>query len=69
VVASKGPRTFPMPRVIGESVAQAKTTLENLGLVVQVVVFGSGGGLVVGESPSVGSTVHEGQQVTIYVLQ
>ena len=69
VVASKGPRTFPMLDVLGESVATAKAQLERLGLQVQVTVIGSGSGLVVGESPSVGATVHEGQQVTLFVVQ
>ena len=69
VIASKGPRTFPMPDVLGESVATATAQLERLGLQVQVAVIGSGSGIVVGESPSVGSTVHEGQQVTLYVVQ
>jgi len=69
MLVSKGPRTFPMPNVVGESVGAAKSALEALGLQVQVSVIGSGGDLVVGESPSHGATVHEGQQVTLFVVQ
>ena len=69
LLVSKGPRTFAMPDVVGQSVATAKATLQNLGLKVQIAVIGTGSGLVVGESPPVGSTVHEGQQVTLYVVQ
>ena len=54
LVVSKGPRTFPMPNVVLESVAQAKAQLEKLGLIVQTVVTGSGNSLVVGQNPGCG---------------
>jgi serine/threonine-protein kinase len=68
LVVSKGPKTFPMPNVIGKDADQAKAQLETLGLTVkEVQVPGSIGNKVVGQSPDPGTTVHQGQEVTIYV--
>ncbi|MDP9343241.1 MAG: Stk1 family PASTA domain-containing Ser/Thr kinase [Actinomycetota bacterium] len=65
---SLGPRTFPMPRVIGMATDTAKSQLENLGLKVQVVIVpNSLGKTVVSQFPSAGKTVQQGQQVAIYV--
>jgi eukaryotic-like serine/threonine-protein kinase len=69
LVVSKGPRTFPMPNVVLESVAQAKAQLEKLGLIVRTVVTGSGNSLVVGQIPGAGTLVHEGQIVKLFILQ
>jgi len=68
LVVSKGPKTFPMPNVVGEKAAQAKARLEALGLVVrEVQVPGSINDTVVGQKPDPGTTVHQGEDVTIYV--
>jgi len=68
VWVSLGPRTFPMPRVIGLATDEAKSELGRLGLVVNVVVVpGSSGAHVVSQIPAAGHTVEQGQQVTIYV--
>jgi serine/threonine-protein kinase len=68
VWVSLGPKTFPMPRVIGLTTAEAKSTLEGLGLTVQVVVIPNSSGVkVVSQIPSAGNTVEQGQQVSIYV--
>ncbi len=65
---SLGPRTFPMPRVIGMATDAAQSQLEGLGLKVQVVVVpNSSGKTVVSQFPSAGKTVQQGQQVAIYV--
>jgi serine/threonine-protein kinase len=69
LVISKGPKTFPMPNVLLEKVEQAKADLQRLGLIVDIVVTGSGSHLVVGQVPAQGTLVHEGQHVTLYVLQ
>ena len=66
---SLGPRTFPMPTVVGSGRDQAVEELEALGLDVEVVVLpATTGNVVVGQQPTPGETVQEGQQVTIYVL-
>jgi beta-lactam-binding protein with PASTA domain/predicted Ser/Thr protein kinase len=68
VWVSLGPRTFPMPRVIGMATDAAKSMLEGLGLKVQVVIVpNSSGKTVVSQFPSSGKTVEQGQQVAIYV--
>jgi beta-lactam-binding protein with PASTA domain len=68
IVVSKGPRTFPMPDVVGMTENEAVATLRGLGLEVRVVDLpGSSGDRVVGQQPKAGTTVESGQQVTIYV--
>ncbi|HEV8572471.1 MAG TPA: Stk1 family PASTA domain-containing Ser/Thr kinase [Actinomycetota bacterium] len=68
IVVSKGPRTFPMPDVVGMSKDAATAKLQGLGLRVRVVDLpGSSGQTVVGQQPQAGTTVESGQQVTIYV--
>src|SRR5207244_436557 len=65
---SKGPRRFPMPKVIGMSEPAAKALLEQLGLIVREIrIPGSGGNDVVGQSPLQGAIVEQGTTVTIYV--
>jgi eukaryotic-like serine/threonine-protein kinase len=70
LVVSKGPKTFPMPDVRGESAASATAQLKALGLQVHVVSLGPGtpSGIVVAQSPGKGATVQQGQLVTIYIL-
>jgi serine/threonine-protein kinase len=68
LLVSKGPATFAMPNVIGDTSEAATAALEALGLHVrQVQVPGSIGDTVVGQDPSPGVTVHQGQTVTIFV--
>ena len=52
-----------------QKVSQAKSFLQGLGLVVDISVIGSGDNIVVGQSPGKGALVHEGEHVTLYVLQ
>ena len=68
IVVSRGPRTFPMPDVVGMTENQAVATLRGLGLAVRVIDLpGSSGDKVVGQRPQAGTTVESGQQVTIYI--
>jgi serine/threonine-protein kinase len=65
---SLGPRTFPMPNVLGMTTADAKSKLSADGLDVRVVVIpNSSGGKVVSQIPNPDTTVEQGEQVTIYV--
>ena len=67
---SKGPKTFPMPNVVGMQREAAVKKLEALGLTVKVVeIPGTSGNQVVYQDPDPGVTVEQGQQVTIYVTQ
>ena len=68
IVVSKGPKTFAMPNVVGMTADAATAQLEGLGLKVEEVrVPGSIGDTVVGQKPDKGTTVQQGQKVTIYV--
>jgi eukaryotic-like serine/threonine-protein kinase len=68
IVVSKGPRKFPMPDVVGKSEAEGIAQLEGLDLVVDVVEVPNGPrDKVVGQQPDQGTTVKQGQTVTIYV--
>ncbi|MGH2546007.1 MAG: Stk1 family PASTA domain-containing Ser/Thr kinase [Actinomycetota bacterium] len=68
IVVSKGPREFEMPNVVGMPTTQARASLETVGLKVRVVtVPNSPGQQVVSQQPDAGTTVQQGQQVTIYV--
>jgi beta-lactam-binding protein with PASTA domain/predicted Ser/Thr protein kinase len=68
LVVSKGPKTFAMPNVVGMTAEAATAKLEGLGLKVEEVrVPGSIGDTVVGQKPDKGTTVQQGQKVTIYV--
>jgi beta-lactam-binding protein with PASTA domain/predicted Ser/Thr protein kinase len=68
VVVSLGPRTFPMPNVVGKTKAVAIAELEGLGLKVRAVQLpGSTNDIVSGQSPVPGVTVQQGQQVTLYI--
>ena len=68
LVLSNGPQIFAMPNVVGMEVAEARATLDDLGLVVQeVAIPGVFGTTVSQQDPAFGSQVHRGQTVTIYV--
>ena len=68
IVVSKGPRTFPMPDVVGMTKDEAVTVLQNAGLKVKVVFIpNTQGDQVVYQDPNPGTTVEQGQLVTIYV--
>ncbi|HEX6208512.1 MAG TPA: Stk1 family PASTA domain-containing Ser/Thr kinase, partial [Actinomycetota bacterium] len=68
LVVSRGPREFPMPRVIGKDRDEAITELQRLGLEVETTrVPGTTGTRVVGQSPRAGTTVPAGSRVTIYI--
>ncbi|HWC31782.1 MAG TPA: Stk1 family PASTA domain-containing Ser/Thr kinase [Actinomycetota bacterium] len=68
IVVSQGPARFPMPDVVGDSREAAVEQLEELGLVVAPLeVPGSDGNTVVGQRPSAGTTVRQGDRVRIYI--
>jgi serine/threonine-protein kinase len=68
VIVSLGPKTFPMPNVVGQTKEQALALLRSLGLdPVAQQLPGSNGDTVVGQIPTRGVTVQQGQQVKIYV--
>ncbi len=68
IFVSLGPRTFPMPDVVGMSKDAAIARLKDLGLRVAVSPLpGSPGTTVAGQLPLPGQTVTYGQTVTIYV--
>jgi serine/threonine-protein kinase len=68
VVVSLGPRTFPMPSVIGLPVGRARSELRRDGLVVVVIqIPGSTGSTVVSQIPTEGTIVQQGATVRIYI--
>jgi serine/threonine-protein kinase len=68
VVVSLGPRTFPMPNVVGQTKEQAVAFLTSLGLdPLARQLSGSTGDQVVGQIPNHDVTVQQGQQVTLYI--
>jgi serine/threonine-protein kinase len=68
LVISLGPKTFPMPSVVGLPSSSAQSQLEGLGLQVHVVrIPNSPGDNVVGQTPARDFTVEQGETVTIYV--
>jgi serine/threonine-protein kinase len=67
VVVSKGPKTFPMPNVVGMTDTAATAELQGLGLVVRIVQLPGTGHRVDAQDPLSGTIVHQGQIVTIYV--
>ncbi len=64
VTVSTGPPTVQVPNVIGETVSQATTTLQNQGLTV-AGVQGNPNGTAAGTSPATNTTVNAGSSVTI----
>jgi eukaryotic-like serine/threonine-protein kinase len=70
MVVSKGPKTFKLPDVTGLSREQAEAQLMDLGLVViGYPIPGTHGDTVVGQTPDPGTTVSQGDTVTIYYLE
>ena len=65
VTVSTGPPTTPVPDVIGDSVPQATSALQQDGLIVSGV-SGSPNNNVTGTQPSVGSTVQTGSSVQLF---
>jgi serine/threonine-protein kinase len=67
LVVSKGPRSFPMPDVKGQPTAEARALLEGQDLVVRVITLpDTSGSTVVGQRPAAGTTVKQGDTVTLY---
>ncbi len=67
LVVSRGPRSFAMPDVVGQTATSAQAQLEGAGLVVQrVQIPGTTGSQVVYTQPKAGDTVQSGQLVKIY---
>jgi eukaryotic-like serine/threonine-protein kinase len=68
---SKGPKTFEMPDVVGMHTFDAQQLLESMGLIVHVEPLPSHDppDTVVFQDPGAGTTVEQGQKVTIYVTQ
>ena len=64
VTVSKGPPTTTVPNVIGDTVPQATTTLQDAGLTVSGVQ-GNPTGTVAGTNPATGNTVPTGSSVQI----
>ena len=73
IFVSQGPQDFPMPNEIGKKEADAVDELDNLGLKVnvvhQVVFDASQYGRVIDQNPIEGTTVSQGDTVTITVGQ
>ncbi len=68
IVVSLGPRTFPMPDVIGMSREAAAARLQDLGLKVGLTpIPGSNADTVVSTLPTAGTTVRYAQVVTLFV--
>jgi beta-lactam-binding protein with PASTA domain len=65
VTVSTGPPTTTVPNVIGDTVSQATTVIEQQGLTASGVQ-GNPNGTVVGTQPSVGSTVDTGSSVELF---
>lgn len=67
IVVSLGPRTFPLPNVVGLPTETARAKLAARGLTVQLVpVPGATGHTVVSMLPTADSTVHAGDRITLY---
>jgi serine/threonine-protein kinase len=68
IVVSLGPKSFPVDTYLGLSKAAAIAAIKAAGLVPEVqYVPGGVAGLVVGQSPDPGTTVHAGDTVIIFV--
>jgi len=65
VTVSTGPPPTPVPNVIGDSVSQATSALQQDGLSVSGV-SGSPNNNVTGTQPSVGSTVTVGSSIQLF---
>jgi eukaryotic-like serine/threonine-protein kinase len=71
MIVSKGPKTFDMPDVTGMRTADAQSLLEGLGLLVHIEMLPihDPPDTVLLQDPGAGTTVQQGQHVTIYVSQ
>src|SRR5204863_6506650 len=71
MTVSKGPKSFDMPDVTGMRTGAAQSELEKLGLVVKISVLPIQvpPDTVLLQSPGAGTTVHQGDVVTLYVSQ
>jgi beta-lactam-binding protein with PASTA domain len=71
MIVSKGPKTFDMPDVTGMRTGDAQSELEQLGLVVKISVLPiqNPPDTVLLQSPGAGTTVKQGDVVTLYVSQ
>ncbi len=68
IIVSLGPKTFPMPNVLGETKDRAVAELQALGLVVRTIQLpNSTNDIVAGQIPGPGTTVSQGQTVTLYI--
>jgi serine/threonine-protein kinase len=68
LTVSKGPKSFPVQTYIGLTKAAALAAIEADGLNAHVSYVPSGvSGMVVGQSPDPGATVHPGDTITIFV--
>ena len=69
-ISSKGPRPFPMPNLLGMSLAGAKAKAASLGLVVRntypVPGSGKSSGTVQGQNPTAGTEVRKGTSIDLY---
>ncbi len=67
LVVSLGPKSFPMPNLVGMSVNAAKARAAELGLQVTALAIPGGTGQTVAtQIPTAGSTVKYGTTITIY---
>ena len=71
LTVSSGPATVPVPDLIGRSLAEARSALEQIGLAAGSVTVDSlsvePSNTVVGQSPSVGRAVRSGSRVSLRV--
>jgi serine/threonine-protein kinase len=68
VVVSLGPKSFPMPSVVGLPLSQARAELQRAGLIVDAIqIPGSTGSTVVSQIPTAGTIVQQGATVRLYV--
>ena len=66
LTVSKGPETFPVPDVVGETRGKAREILEDAGFTVRFVDFpGREGRRVYDQDPNAGSRAQRGAQVTL----
>jgi eukaryotic-like serine/threonine-protein kinase len=68
LVVSGGPSVVRVPDLVGRSLGEARSLLQQLGLVVgDVTSEGNGGSVVVGLSPEAGTSVPAGSRVNLRV--
>ena len=68
LVLSAGPTAVRVPDLVGRSLGEARSLIQQLGLVVgDITSQGSGGSVVVGLSPEPGTTVPAGSRVNLRV--